>query len=286
MRRLTRGCVTNQLKSLAVFAALAGALGFSGSASADGFDLGNAQFQAGGIGFVTPRYEGSKSYDFIAVPFVFPGGKDGDDDLSFTGVDSIQYRFIKQGPFEAGVLGGANFGRNQSDGDKVRGWGDIDGGLILGGFGAVRLGYTKFTASYHHQVTGDDVGGLIRLRGDLEMPVSPGMKFLAGVGTNYATNQYIDTNFGVTAAQAAASVAKLPIYNPSAGFADVFVGAGVEVDLTDRWTAKLYGEYSRIIGDAANSPVIETEDQFTGLLAITYQFGPLGNASNAWAPGK
>ena len=273
-------------KTMTVSAVLAAGLAISGAASADGIDFNNYEFQAGGIGIVTPRYQGSKSYEFIGAPFAFPGGKDGDDDLTFGGIDSIQYRFVKQGPFEAGVLGGANLGRDQSDGDKLRGWGDIDGGLIIGGFGAVRLGYTKFTASYHHQVTGDDVGGFVRLRGDLELPVQPGLKFLSGVGTNYGTNRYLDANFGVTAAQAAASVAKLPIYNPSAGFTDVFVGAGFEVDLTERWTAKLYGEYSRIIGDAADSPVIETEDQFTGLLAITYQFGPLGNAANGWAPLK
>jgi outer membrane scaffolding protein for murein synthesis (MipA/OmpV family) len=30
------------------------------------------------------------------------------------------------------------------------------------------------------------------------------------------------------------------------------------------------GSYSRLIGDAGDSPVIETEDQFTGTLVLTY----------------
>ena len=238
-----------------------------------GFDFSDLEFQAGGIGIITPKYEGSKSYEGIALPYIFPGGKDGDDDLSFVDLDSLQYRLIKSGPFEAGPLAGVWLGRRDSDGDKLLGLGDIDAGLVLGGYGAVRLGYTKFQASYHTQVTGEDVGSLIRLRADAEVPVSRGFKLLAGVGTNYATNRYNDKNFGVSAAQAAGSIAGLPFYDPGDGFKDVFAGAGAEFDITDRWTARFYGEYSRLIGDAADSPVIETKDQFSGLLSISYQFG-------------
>ncbi len=238
-----------------------------------GFDFSDLEFQAGGIGIITPKYEGSKSYEGIALPYIFPGGKDGDDDLSFVDLDSLQYRLIKSGPFEAGPLAGVWLGRRDSDGDKLLGLGDIDAGLVLGGYGAVRLGYTKFQASYHTQVTGEDVGSLIRLRADAEVPVSRGFKLLAGVGTNYATNRYNDKYFGVSAAQAAGSIAGLPFYDPGDGFKDVFAGAGAEFDITDRWTARFYGEYSRLIGDAADSPVIETKDQFSGLLSISYQFG-------------
>lgn len=238
-----------------------------------GFDFSDLEFQAGGIGIITPKYEGSKSYEGIALPYIFPGGKDGDDDLSFVDLDSLQYRLIKSGPFEAGPLAGVWLGRRDSDGDKLLGLGDIDAGLVVGGYGAVRFGYTKFQASYHTQVTGEDVGSLIRLRADAEVPVSRGFKLLAGVGTNYATNRYNDKYFGVSAAQAAGSIAGLPFYDPGDGFKDVFAGAGAEFDITDRWTARFYGEYSRLIGDAADSPVIETKDQFSGLLSISYQFG-------------
>jgi MipA family protein len=219
------------------------------------------------------------------VPFVFPGSKDGDDDLTFNDIDSVQYRFVKSGMFEAGPLAGAWLGRSDSDGRKLGGLGDIDAGLVLGGFAALNTGMTKITASFHHQVTGNDVGSLVRLRADTELPVAAGFKFLAGAGTNYATDGYMDTMFGVSAAQAGSSTAGLLAYNPSADFKDVFVGAGFEAELTERWTAKVYGEYARLIGDAGDSPVIETQDQFTGLLSITYQFGPLGQPA-APAPLK
>ncbi|MEM7750315.1 MAG: MipA/OmpV family protein, partial [Pseudomonadota bacterium] len=48
--------------------------------------------------------------------------------------------------------------------------------------------------------------------------------------------------------------------------------AGVKYKMNERWSLKLNGRYSRLVGDAADSPVIETEDQFSGSANITYKF--------------
>ena len=276
------------IKAAAAAVAVLASTGLASSqlVRAGDFNFSDFEFEAGGIAFVSPRYQGSKSYQAEGVPFAFPGAKNGDEDLTFTDIDSIQYRLVKYGVFEAGPLAGVWLGRNEHDGNKLGGLGRIDAGLVAGGFAAINTGMTKFTASVHSQVTGDDPGALLRLRADAQLPVAAGFKLLAGVGTNYADKDYMETEFGVSAAQALSSTAGLSAYNPSAGFKDVFAGAGFEAELTERWTAKVYGEYSRLVGDAGNSPVIETQDQFTGLLAITYQFGPLGVAPAAAAPLK
>lgn len=275
---------TNLAERIAAALTVAWVLAFASASQAGDFDFSDLEFQAGGVGFISPRYEGSKSYQVQGVPFAFPGSKGGDDDLNFSDVDSIQYRIVKSGMFEAGPLAGAWFGRNESDGNKLGGLGDINEGLVVGAYAAINTGMTKFTTSFHHQVTGDDVGSLIRFRADSEIPIATGIKFQAGVGTNYATDQYMNVNFGVSAAQAFASTAGLLAYNPSAGFKDVFVGAGFEAELDSRWTARVYGTYSRIIGDAGDSPVIETQDQFSGLFALTYQFGRSGEPATAASP--
>jgi len=260
------------LSAISVFAA-------AGFARANDFNFTELEFEAGGIGFLSPRYQGSKSYKAEGVPFAFPGSKNGDDDLTFADIDSVQYRFVKSGMFEAGPLVGAWLGRKESDGSKLGGLGDINAGLVAGGFVSINTGMTKFTASLHHQVTGDDPGGLMRFKADSQIPIASGFKLLAGIGTNYADKDYMETEFGVSSAQASSS--GLNPYDPSAGFKDVFIGAGFEAELDERWTARLYGEYSRLIGDAGNSPVIETQDQFSGLLALTYQFGTAINAAAA-----
>jgi outer membrane scaffolding protein for murein synthesis (MipA/OmpV family) len=100
--------------------------------------------------------------------------------------------------------------------------------------------------------------------------LSPAIKLTTGIGTNYATDDYMSAFFGVSAAQAASS--SLPQYNPSAGFKDVHIGAAAAIDLSDRWTLMLIGRYAHLIGDAADSPVVATESQFYGGAALTYKF--------------
>ena len=50
------------------------------------------------------------------------------------------------------------------------------------------------------------------------------------------------------------------------------MGATAAIDLSDRWSLLLIGRYSHLIGDAADSPIVETESQLYGGLAISYKF--------------
>ena len=47
---------------------------------------------------------------------------------------------------------------------------------------------------------------------------------------------------------------------------------GLKTDLDAHWSARTTLRYSRLIGDAADSPVVESEDQFTALVGISYKF--------------
>jgi outer membrane protein len=76
----------------------------------------------------------------------------------------------------------------------------------------------------------------------------------------------------VTAAQSAASVAGLAAYDADAGIKDVYFGLTTNVPLSDVWTLKLSGRYSRLVGDASDSPIVEDENQFFGGLGLSYRF--------------
>jgi outer membrane scaffolding protein for murein synthesis (MipA/OmpV family) len=235
-------------------------------------DLFGNEWIGGAILIVSPKYEGSNSYEVMGAPFVFPGSPfGGDGPINFTGLDGVQIRILKHGSLELGPVVGWRFGREDEDGDLLGGLGDVDGGFIVGAFGALRLGNFTFTTSYHHQVGGDDTGGLLRLRGEIDVPVHSTMRLTFGLGTNYATEEYMDAFFSVTPAQSATSLAGLPVYDAEAGFKDVFVSLTAAMQLDPRWALILGGSYAQLIGDAGDSPVIETEDQFTGTVILTYK---------------
>lgn len=255
------------VRRFAIGLCCAGALLVGLSANAAATDV-----KVGGIGIVKPTYEGSDSYEVVGAPLIFPVfSATSSGTLSVNGADDVRLRLLNQGGFEAGVLGGYAFGRDDGDGLLLRGLGDVDGGLIAGGFLAYRIGGTSLDVSYHHIVSGD-TGGFFRLGASHEFRMSPQLKTKVRVGTTYADDDYMQDYFGITAAQAATSVAGLTAFNADAGFKDVHVLLGATYDLTDRWTLMGGVGYKRLIGDAADSPVVESEDQFSATFGVTYRF--------------
>jgi outer membrane protein len=219
------------------------------------------KWQVGGLVYVSPSFEGSKSYEAIAFPFIAPAGVgNGDGFLQVQGADDVRLRLYKAAGLELGVLGGYRFGR---DGDDVKNvWvDDVDGGLVLGAFATYRTGALAFSVSYHHQVTGDDTGGLVRFGVDHTARLSRTVKLTTGIGANYATQEYMTAFFGVPGE-----------YDPEAGFKDVHIGATATLDLSDRWSLHVIGRYAHLVGDAADSPIVETESQLYGGLALSYKF--------------
>lgn len=258
-----------------LLAAAAATLGLPyGSAhaqSAGPFDVFGNVWQVGGIVYLSPKYEGGRSYEANAFPFVAPYGLGDKGILQVRALDDVRWRVLQYSGFEFGPLAGYRLGREEDDAARLHGLGDIDGGLILGGFAAYRAGPLALSLSYHHQVTGDDeTGALLRFGADYTLQPAAGFKLIATIGANYATDDFMAAYFGVSPAQSGAS--GLPVYRPDAGFKDVFVGATASIDLTDRWTLMLMGRYSRLIGDAADSPVVETENQFYGGVGLSYKF--------------
>lgn len=253
-------------------AALLAAAPLATSASAtELFGSGPLDLQAGGFVFVKPKYEGSKEYDVIGFPYVAPVGVGEGGWIKFKGTDDVRFSLLNYYGFEAGPVAGYRFGRDQGDADILRGLGDVDGGLVLGGYVAYRAGPVALFASYNHQVTDDDTGGLLRFGVEGKTEVVPQRLWVtATVGATYADEDYMSAYFGVTPLQSLNS--GLAEFDASAGIKDIYLQLVGDINLTDRWGLKLIGRYSRLLGDAADSPVVESEDQFYGGLGVTYRF--------------
>lgn len=233
----------------------------------------------GGVVAIKPKYEGSDEYDVYGFPIIIPefgGGGVLADRLKVRGADDVRYRLYGANGFEVGPLAGYAFGRDEDDGDLLRGLGDVDDGIVLGAYAGYRIGIVLLDVSYHHIVSGDDTGYQIRFGGEIEQPISSNAVVTARVGGTFADDNYMDTYFGISAAQAATSVAGLSMYDTSSGIKDVHVELGTRVDLTERWQIRAGARYGRLVGDAADSPIVESENQFSGYIGAAYRFD-LGN---------
>src|SRR5262245_23171632 len=141
-----------------VCVALLAALAAAPAAAEGERDLFGDRWQVGGFVYVSPTFEGSRSYGAIAFPFVLPASVGNDGLLQIKGMDDVRLRLFQANGFELGPLAGYRFGRDADDVSHVPGLDDVDGGLVLGAFAAYRTGPLAFSVSYHRQVTGDDSG--------------------------------------------------------------------------------------------------------------------------------
>lgn len=237
-------------------------------------DLSFSALQVGGFVFIAPKYEGSSEYEVLGFPIIAPAGYGIGDEgyVQLRAADDLRLRVLKFNGFEAGPLFGWRFDRDQDDSFRLLGLGDVDGGFVLGGYVAYRLGPIMPFVSYHNQVSGDDTGGVLRFGTEAKTMLAPGLSVSATIGASYADDDYADAYFSVTPAQSAASVAGLGVYDADAGIKDVYFGLTADVPIAQDWTLKLSGRYARLVGDAADSPVVENENQFFGGIGLTYQF--------------
>ncbi len=240
-----------------------------GSHGGSGFSLG-----IGGVVGVKPKYEGSDEYEAFGFPIVFPkfGGDGLGGRISVRGADDVRLRAFDAGGFEIGPLAGYAFGRDEDDGDLLRGLGDVDEGLVLGAYLAYSAGPFLLDVSYHHIATGDDNGYLIRFGGGLEKELRRGFVGTLRVGATFADDSYQDSYFGISQAQSLNSRAGLTRYDADAGIKDVHLELGAVVELSERWKVRASGKYTRLLGDAADSPIVESEDQFSALIGASYTF--------------
>ena len=188
---------------------------------------------------------------------------------------------------------GYRFGRDEDDAARLRGLGDIDNGLVAGGFVSYDVIATPDTrlgvaVAVSGQVTGDDFGRSgfgapnFRVANDygvetdlslsLDQTVSERLRLTARLGTTYASDDYMATFFGVSAAQAANSVAGLNAFDADGGIKDVYMNVGTTYNVTENFELRASLGYQRLLGDAADSPITMDADQFSGSLGAAYRF--------------
>ena len=196
----------------------------------------------------------------------YPGADDGDQSPWFI----LRNRAAGDGQgFSISPSFGLKGKREASDGDLLTGLDPIDRSVEVGlrlGYGMGPLGgYVTARRGFggHEGVTGA-VG--LRYRTEL----SPEITLWSGVQAVYGNAGFNDTYFGVTDAEATAS--GLPAYAPGTGFNEAAITFEARYALSD--STALLGEmrYGKLIGDAADSPVVAETYQPSLRLGVVRRF--------------
>lgn len=99
-------------------------------------------------------------------------------------------------------------------------------------------------------------------------------QFSIGPRVTFADDNYQDAYFSVS--PQAAITSGLPAYAAKGGVQSAGAVIGFIQQLSPRWGVYSYAKYDRLVGNAADSPIVRqygSRDQLSGGLAITYTFG-------------
>ncbi|MCB2108397.1 MAG: MipA/OmpV family protein [Rhodobacteraceae bacterium] len=178
--------------------------------------------------------------------------------------------WLRSENFSAGPLVKLDFGRDEKDALELTGLGDVGTSLELGVFAAYTMGPARYRVKLRQDVAGGHSGFLID--GDITLAVyrSEDMSVAARISSTWASSDYMNAYFGVTAAQSAAS--GLAVFAASSGIKDVTLSTGGEYRFTDRWSLALNASFSRLMSDAKKNPLVSTRGSATqygvGVFAI------------------
>lgn len=159
--------------------------------------------------------------------------------------------------------------RDAGDHDALKGMDDISRAGEIGG----RFGYDFGpTSSYftirkgfggHHGMVGE-VGAKYRYQATDQLQLT------SYVEADYGDSSFAETYFGVTQEESLNSGYRA--YEPNGGFHQASIGVEARYSLTDNLALLGGVEYSRLIGDAKDSPFVKDKNQSSVKLGIVRHF--------------
>jgi outer membrane scaffolding protein for murein synthesis (MipA/OmpV family) len=221
---------------------------------------------------VQPVYDGSRAYKVQGGPVVDIHYRD----IAFISTgEGIGYNFLHGDHYQVGVGLTYDFGRKERDDLRnLRGVGDISGAPVAKLYASWVLS-RKFPLIMRVDAR-QFMGGAQGLVGDaaVYLPL-PGSSrtfvMFAGPSITMATHHYLQTLYGVSPAQAAAS--GHPVYSiPHAGTSAVGVGFSATKFITEHWLFNVDAALNQIRGSPAHSPLVETRTQRVLAVSMDYHW--------------
>ena len=264
-----------RLSPTVVFCATAALLAAE-TATAQGRPPAEWSFTAGVGALYAPDYEGSNDYKVAPAPVLELSWRDRVR-LTTKGGPGLVVTPLAAKDMKIDLAVRYDFGRDQDDNDALKGLGDIRGGAVAVGRFAYEIGSIEFGLELARDLGGDRdglwaaavaeyaIGGLLNER--TRLSVTPHV--------SWADDNYMSATFGVTAAQAARSARRYAKYDAGGGFKDAGVAVGVGYRVSDAIYVIGRVDYSRLLGDAADSPLVKREgaaNQLFGLIGVSYRW--------------
>ncbi|MGB8518063.1 MAG: MipA/OmpV family protein [Gallionella sp.] len=197
-----------------------------------GWSMGSARVTLG-MGLVdATRYVGSNERRVRLMPLLNATWGNG----WFAGFPrGVGYNFSTDPRLEYGLRLGIDMGRRENVSPALNGLGDINPRLEPGGFVNYSLTQRlRLTTGLRYGSGRDSQGELLDMGLHYTQPLAENQSLTLGVATTYANSNYMQSFYGVTAAQSATSGYK--VYTPGAGMREMDLSASYRYKIDRQWS--------------------------------------------------
>jgi outer membrane scaffolding protein for murein synthesis (MipA/OmpV family) len=220
----------------------------------------------GALGLYKPEYEGSDEYEVKGLPIIDITWRDRFFLSPRKGLGAYLWN---RDDVELGVSISYSFGRDEDDSDDLEGLGDIYGGTAANVLFKWRYDEFSLDARYEHQFTGTDTGFQVHLGVGYNVRLGRKIMLKPSAKTTYTSSEYMNEYFSISKSQSSRS--GLSVYDTDPGFKSVGFHLLSIYSINRNWGVQAMARYGRLIGDAADSPVVKDENQYLLGLGLSYK---------------
>lgn len=231
-----------------------------------------------GAGVATaPTYEGSPHRRVLLAPQLSLSYRTQDWGTVELGDRGAVWRAYDDGQgLSLGVVGTIDPGRRMRKGSaldptpgdaRLAGMGDVKASAGLGGvvgWGPLSLMVAKSLGRSGSR------GTLATLGAELPYALSPELGLKAGLSATVADARFLQSYFGVTAAQSAAS--GYAVFTPKAGLYKLELSVGAEYKFDKAWSLQAGLNLTALNGDAKRSPLVVKKTFASAVVGVSYAF--------------
>jgi len=163
--------------------------------------------------------------------------------------------------------------RDDVDNSRVDQLKEVDAATEAGAFLGWKADRLSLSTTYVTDVSDEHSGDVWYINGFYEIPVDEQFRLSFGAYTTWASDDYMETYFGVDSADAARS--GLPQYKASSGFKDAGMLLIGNYKFNPHWGMAGLLNYTRLLNDAEDSPLVKDvgdKNQYRAFVAVTYSF--------------
>lgn len=227
----------------------------------------------GAQGKVLPGYEGANRYEFEPLP-VFSMRRAGTTARFRAPLDGPSISLIDSGGFHFGPTAKFKPSRKVEDyPNQLRGLGDIDWTIEAGLFAEFwPSDWLRTRAEVRRGFNGHE-GFVADFSADVIVPFAERWTLSGGPRLSLADTKATAPYFAIDPTQSIAS--GLAPFDAKGGLHSIGAGIQATYQWTPQWEVRALAEYSRLMGDAASSPLVTergSRDQVTFGLGVSYSF--------------